>query len=112
MKAFVVDRYNKKGILRLAEMPAPNVGDSDVLVEVHAAGVNLLDSKLRTGEFKLFLPYRSPTDPRLFFVYELYVDASGWAAHQQTSHFKAFVDEMLSRLARRERIPFVPFATV
>ena len=60
MKAFVVDKYNKKGILRLAEMPVPNVEDSDVLVEVHAAGVNLLDSKLRTGEFKLFLPYRRP----------------------------------------------------
>ena len=61
---------------------------------------------------KLFLPYRSPTDPKMFFVYELYVDETGWAAHQQTSHFKAFVDEMLPRLARRERIPFVPFATV
>ena len=60
MKAFVVDKYNKKGILRLAEMPVPNVGDSDVLVEVHAAGVNVLDSKIRTGEFKLILPYRRP----------------------------------------------------
>jgi quinol monooxygenase YgiN len=60
----------------------------------------------------LFLPYRSPTDPKTFFVYELYVDESGWTAHQQTSHFKAFVDEMLPRLARRERIPFVPFASV
>lgn len=29
-------------------------------VEVHAAGVNLLDSKIRTGEFKLVLPYRRP----------------------------------------------------
>ena len=61
---------------------------------------------------KLFLPYRSPTDPRAFFVYELYRDEAGWAAHQQTSHFKAFVDEMLPRLARRERVPFVPFATI
>lgn len=60
MKAFVVDTYNKKGTLRLAEMPLPAVGDNDVLVEVHAAGVNLLDSKIRTGEFKLFLPYRRP----------------------------------------------------
>jgi quinol monooxygenase YgiN len=58
---------------------------------------------------KLFLPYRSPTDPKAFFVFELYQDASGWDAHQQTSHFKAFIDEMLPRLARRERIPFVPF---
>ncbi|TDQ21739.1 alcohol dehydrogenase-like protein [Phyllobacterium brassicacearum] len=50
----------KKGILRLAEMPEPELQDHDVLVEVHAAGVNLLDSKIRTGEFKLILPYRRP----------------------------------------------------
>jgi quinol monooxygenase YgiN len=61
---------------------------------------------------KLFLPYRSPTDPKSFFVFELYHDESGWAAHQQTPHFKAFIDEMLPRLARRERIPFVPFAAI
>lgn len=60
MKAFVVDKYNKKGALRLAEMPEPELQDSDVLVEVHAAGVNLLDSKVKTGEFKLILPYRRP----------------------------------------------------
>ncbi|MER9850224.1 NADP-dependent oxidoreductase [Mesorhizobium sp. M0106] len=60
MKAFVVDKYNKKGTLRLAEMPEPELQDSDVLVEVHAAGVNLLDSKVKTGEFKLILPYRRP----------------------------------------------------
>lgn len=61
---------------------------------------------------KLFLPYRSQTDTKVFFVYELYVNEAGWAAHQQTSHFKAFVDEMLPRLARRERVPFVPFARI
>ncbi|MER9656573.1 NADP-dependent oxidoreductase [Mesorhizobium sp. M0152] len=60
MKAFVVDKYSKKGILRLAEMPEPVLRDSDVLVEIHAAGVNLLDSKVKTGEFKLILPYRRP----------------------------------------------------
>ena len=31
-----------------------------MLVQVHAAAVNLLDSKIRTGEFKLLLPYRLP----------------------------------------------------
>jgi NADPH:quinone reductase-like Zn-dependent oxidoreductase len=29
-------------------------------VQIHAAGVNLLDSKLRNGEFKRILPYRLP----------------------------------------------------
>jgi NADPH:quinone reductase-like Zn-dependent oxidoreductase len=31
-----------------------------VLVQVHAASVNGLDSKIRNGEFKLLLPYRLP----------------------------------------------------
>ena len=60
---------------------------------------------------KLFLPYRSPTDPKAFFIFELYRNEAGWAAHQRTDHFKAFVDTMLPRIARRERVPFVPFAS-
>ena len=60
MKAFVVDKYKRNGPLRLATLPEPVVGADDILVQVHAAGVNLLDSKIRDGEFKLFLPYRLP----------------------------------------------------
>jgi NADPH:quinone reductase-like Zn-dependent oxidoreductase len=60
MKAFVVDKYKKQGPLRLAELPEPQISNEDVLVRVHAAGVNLLDSKVRDGEFKLLLPYRVP----------------------------------------------------
>ena len=60
MKAFVINKYSKKGSLQLAEMPAPQVKDSEVLVEIHAAGVNLLDSKIKAGEFKLILPYKLP----------------------------------------------------
>ena len=60
MKAFVVDKYKKKGALRLATMPEPELRDDDVLVRVHATAVNVLDSKLRDGEFKLILPYRPP----------------------------------------------------
>lgn len=60
MKAFIVDRYKKKGALRFDEMPEPELRDDDVLVQIHAAGVNMLDSKIRNGEFKLILPYRPP----------------------------------------------------
>ncbi|AOO82632.1 NADP-dependent oxidoreductase [Bosea vaviloviae] len=60
MRAFIVDRYKKKSALRLGEMPEPALRDDDVLVEIHAAGLNLLDSKVRDGEFKLILPYRPP----------------------------------------------------
>lgn len=60
MKAFILDRYGKKSRLRLGEMPEPELRDDEVLVQVHAAGVNLLDSKIKSGEFKLVLPYRLP----------------------------------------------------
>ncbi len=60
MKAFVLDGYGKKRALRSAEVPDPELRDDEVLVQVHAAGVNLLDSKIRDGEFKLILPYRMP----------------------------------------------------
>ena len=40
--------------------PRPEAGDDDVLVQIHAAGVNLLDAKIADGEFKFFLPYRFP----------------------------------------------------
>lgn len=60
MKAFIIDRYKSKDGGRIGDMPEPEVRDDDVLVEVHAAGLNALDSKLRAGEFKLILPYRLP----------------------------------------------------
>ena len=60
MKAFIVDRYKKKHPLRLGDMPEPELRDDDVLVQIHAASVNPLDSKIRDGEFKLILPYRLP----------------------------------------------------
>ena len=60
MKAFIIERYNSKDGGRLGEMPEPQVRDDDVLVEVHAAGLNPLDAKISAGEFKLLLPYRLP----------------------------------------------------
>jgi len=60
MKAFIINRYSKSGGLELVDMPVPEIKDEDVLVEVHASGLNLLDSKIKTGEFKLILPYRFP----------------------------------------------------
>lgn len=60
MKAFLVDRYGKKETGRIGDAPQPPLRDDDVLIRVHAASVNALDTKIRTGEFKLILPYRLP----------------------------------------------------
>lgn len=60
MKSFLIDRYKKGGALRLGEIPEPELRANDVLVEIRAASVNLLDNKIRDGDFKLILPYRLP----------------------------------------------------
>ncbi|SUX42859.1 NADP-dependent oxidoreductase [Chryseobacterium indoltheticum] len=60
MKAFSISRYKKESSLELVDLPEPIVKDHEVLVEIHAASVNLLDSKIKSGEFKLILPYKMP----------------------------------------------------
>jgi len=60
MKAVIVDRYGSADRVRASEVPGPEMREDDVLIEIHAAGVNPLDSKIRDGEFKLLLPYRLP----------------------------------------------------
>ena len=60
MKAYQVTKYSKKEQLKLTIVAVPTVAENEVLVEIHAAGVNLLDSMIKWGEFKLFLPYKTP----------------------------------------------------
>lgn len=60
MKAFIVEKYKKNGALRRVDAAEPVVGAYDVLVQIKATAVNLLDSKVRDGEFKLILPYKPP----------------------------------------------------
>lgn len=60
MKAFILESYGANRALQLADVPEPQLRDDEVLVQVHAAGVNQLDSKIRDGQFKLILPYRLP----------------------------------------------------
>jgi len=60
MKAFVVQNYGKKEDLTLREVSRPTIGEAEVLVEIYSAGLNQLDSKILSGEFKMILPYKTP----------------------------------------------------
>jgi NADPH:quinone reductase-like Zn-dependent oxidoreductase len=40
MKAALIDGYGKGDAVRIAEIPVPDVGATDLLVRVHAASVN------------------------------------------------------------------------
>ena len=83
-------------------------GEAEVVAKAIA---DLVAPTMAEPGVKLFLPYRSPTSPASFFIFELYVDAAGWDAHQETKHFKECIRELLPRVAKRERVPFVPFVT-
>ncbi|MFK3737479.1 NADP-dependent oxidoreductase [Massilia sp. TN1-12] len=60
MKAFVIDRYGQDVPGRLADIAQPEPGQDEVLVRVHAASVNVLDNRIRSGAFKKILPYPLP----------------------------------------------------
>lgn len=60
MKAFIVNRYGKKEKLQLTEIAEPPVKDYEVLVQIRATAINLLDTLIKNGDFKIFLPYKTP----------------------------------------------------
>jgi len=60
MKAFVLSRYGKANSVEAVELPEPELGDRDVLVQIYAASVNPLDLKIKSGELKPLLPYKLP----------------------------------------------------
>lgn len=58
MRAFVIEAYKKEPAF--IDRPVPNVGSNEVLVRIHAASINPLDTKIRKGELKLLLHYDMP----------------------------------------------------
>lgn len=49
MQAMVVSEMGVPGVMKLQTVPRPVPGDDDILLRVHAAGVNPVDYKIRSG---------------------------------------------------------------
>src|SRR4030095_16491992 len=49
MRAIVVPEFGGPEILKPQEMPEPTPGEHDLLIEVHACGLNPIDFKIRHG---------------------------------------------------------------
>jgi len=60
MKAIRVHEFGPPEVMRLEEMPDPKPGDGTVVVRVRAAGVNPVDTYLRSGSYP---PQRLPKLP-------------------------------------------------
>jgi len=60
MKAMIIEKYGKNAPLIMTERPTPDIGEHDVLVEIHAASLNPIDFKIREGKVKFLLKYNFP----------------------------------------------------
>jgi len=60
MKAVVIETYGDIDVLQLKDMPVPELGDRDLLIEVHAASVNPVDWKVREGYLKELILHKFP----------------------------------------------------
>jgi NADPH:quinone reductase-like Zn-dependent oxidoreductase len=60
VKAVRIHTYGGPEVLKYEEVPRPQAAAGEVLIRVHAAGVNPVDWKIREGYLKKFLPHTLP----------------------------------------------------
>lgn len=63
MKAITYDRFGGADVLKLTDLPKPEPGPGEVLVKIHAAGVNPIDWKIRNGQFECVFEHNFPITP-------------------------------------------------
>ena len=105
MKAYTISRYSKEDKLQLTDVPRPVAKENEVLIEVHSASINQLDLKLKSGEFKMLLPYKFP----LILGHDVAGVVVGVGA--KVSHFKVG-DEVFARPADFRIGTFAEFIAV
>lgn len=60
MKALLLNRYGKADQIGFADVPRPVLKPDELLVQVHAAGLNPIDTMIPKGTFKPILKFRLP----------------------------------------------------
>jgi NADPH2:quinone reductase len=78
MKAIRVEKLGEPEVMRLVEQPDPEVSGKQILVRIHAAGVNPVDTYIRAGTYarRPQLPY-TPGSDGAGVVAAVGVDADG-----------------------------------
>ena len=106
MPALMKNAAPAEGRLALAVRWEAKEGEADAVADI----LRRMAGAVRTEPGTLlFWAHRSPANDREFFLYELFADNGAYAAHQETEHFKTLiVGEALPKLAKRERVQFIP----
>ncbi|MEN9657847.1 MAG: hypothetical protein RL571_1312 [Pseudomonadota bacterium] len=60
MHAIRQHRYGQRDVLQLENVPMPQINPDDVLIRVHAAGVNPVDWKIREGYLQSIMSHEMP----------------------------------------------------
>ncbi len=60
MKAVLINEFGGRDKLMVSQLPAPSPSEGEVLIRVHAAGVNPVDWKIREGRLKDRFPHQFP----------------------------------------------------
>ncbi len=60
MKALILKNYGKSNQLAFANVPRPAIKPDEILVQVHAVGLNPIDYMIPKGTFKPILKFRLP----------------------------------------------------
>ncbi|MDH2343353.1 NADP-dependent oxidoreductase [Bradyrhizobium sp. SSUT77] len=60
MRALIFKRYGKPDQVALADIPRPTPAPNEILVQVHAAGLNPIDNMIPKGTFKPILKFQLP----------------------------------------------------
>src|SRR5205809_6486882 len=60
MKALILKRYGGADQIEFADIPRPAIKPDEILVQVHAAGLNPIDYTIPKGTFKPILRFQLP----------------------------------------------------
>lgn len=60
MQAVRIHKYGEADVLQFEEAPKPQPGKGEILIRVHAAGVNPVDWKIREGYLKIIMHHKFP----------------------------------------------------
>ena len=79
-------------------------GETDAAADIIA---RFAPEARREPGLELLMVHRNANEPAKFLFYEVFRDAAGFEAHQQTPHFRTMIlEEALPKLKSRERTQY------